>query len=112
MRIVITGIGVQSPNGGSRSEYWDALSSGKSGLDTVTLFPIDGLACTVVGEVKQLSYECLPPKDRRRVPRIVPLAILASEEALKDADIGYETLTTAFGCGEWRWLFAQHQCDL
>ncbi len=92
-RVVITGIGVQSPNGNSRSEYWDALSAGKSGLDTVTLFPVDGLACTVVGEVKNLTYECLPPKDRRRVPRIVPLAVLASEEALKDAEIPYATLT-------------------
>jgi 3-oxoacyl-[acyl-carrier-protein] synthase II len=92
-RVVITGIGVQSPNGNDRRSYWNALANGTSGIDTVTLFPVDGLQCTVVGEVKQLSYECLPPKDRRRVPRIVPLAILASEEALKDAFIPYETMS-------------------
>lgn len=92
-RVVITGIGVQSPNGNDRRSYWNALANGTSGIDTVTLFPVDGLQCTVVGEVKQLSYECLPPKDRRRVPRIVPLAILASEEALKDAYIPYETMS-------------------
>jgi len=92
-RVVITGIGVQSPNGNDRRSYWNALANGTSGIDTVTLFPVDGLQCTVVGEVKNLSYECLPPKDRRRVPRIVPLAILASEEALKDAYIPYETMS-------------------
>jgi 3-oxoacyl-[acyl-carrier-protein] synthase II len=91
--VVITGIGVQSPNGNNKRSYWDALAKGTSGIDTVTLFPVDGLQCTVVGEVKELSYECLPPKDRRRVPRIVPLAILASEEALKDAYLPYETMS-------------------
>ena len=91
-RVVITGVGVVSPNGFGKEAYWDSLENGRSGLGTVSLFPKEKVKCQVVGEVKNLSYECLPPKDRKRVPRIVPLAILAAEEALQDAAIPYQTM--------------------
>lgn len=93
MRIVITGIGVQSPNGNSRTEYWNALQNGVSGIGPVTLFPTEALACRIAGEVKNLTYDCIPPKDRKRAPRIMPIAILAAEEALKDSGIAYSGLT-------------------
>lgn len=92
-RVVITGIGVMSPNGSGKKAYWAALAEGASGLGRVTLFSPEKVQCQVVGEVKNLSYECLPPKDRRRVPRIVPIAVLAAEEALQDARISSTTLT-------------------
>lgn len=93
MRIVITGIGVQSPNGRSRTEYWNALQNGVSGIDRITLFPTEELACHIAGEVKNLTYDCIPPKDRKRAPRIMPIAILAAEEALKDSRIDSGALT-------------------
>jgi 3-oxoacyl-[acyl-carrier-protein] synthase II len=92
-RVVITGIGVQSPNGNNKEEYWNSLQAGKSGIGPITLFPADHLECRIAGEVKNLTYECLPPKDRKRVPRLVPLAILATEEALRDAEISYDVLS-------------------
>jgi 3-oxoacyl-[acyl-carrier-protein] synthase II len=92
-RVVITGAGVMSPNGSGKKAYWTALAEGASGLGRVTLFPPEKVQCQVVGEVKNLTYECLPPKDRRRVPRIVPIAVLAAEEALQDSGISSATLT-------------------
>jgi 3-oxoacyl-[acyl-carrier-protein] synthase II len=92
-RVVITGLGVISPNGGNRKEYWEALQRGDSGIGEITLFPTDKLACKIAGEVKNLSYDCIPHKDRKRVPRIVPIAVLATEEALQDALIPYANLT-------------------
>jgi len=92
-RVVITGIGVQSPNGTNTAAFWDALARGESGIDRITLFPTDGLACRIAGEVKNLTYDCLPPKDRKRVPRLVPLSILAAEEALKDSGLAYDKLS-------------------
>lgn len=91
-RVVITGVGVMSPNGAGKEAYWTALKNGESGIGNVTLFPREKVQCQVVGEVKNLSYECLPPKDRRRVPRIVPIAVLAAEEALQDARIPFHAL--------------------
>ena len=92
-RVVITGLGAMSPNGSSRKDYWNALQRGDSGIAPISLFPTDKLACKIAGEVKDLTYDCIPPKDRKRVPRIVPLAILATEEALKDARLPYDRLT-------------------
>ena len=92
-RVVITGIGAMSPNGSGKNEFWDALQQGRSGIDEITLFPTEKLACRIAGEVKNLSYDCIPAKDRRRVPRLVPLAVLATEEALKDSRIDYGTLS-------------------
>ena len=92
-RVVITGVGVQSPNGHNKEEYWHALEHGVSGLGPLTLFSSERVQCRVVGEVKNLTYDCIPVKDRKRVPRIVPLAVLAAEEALVDARIPYQTLT-------------------
>jgi 3-oxoacyl-[acyl-carrier-protein] synthase II len=92
-RVVITGIGVKSPNGSNKKDYWDALQKGESGIGPITLFPSENLPCRVVGEVKNLDYECVPYKERRRVPRVVPLAIYASEEALQDARIPFQNLS-------------------
>src|SRR5688572_33130312 len=92
-RIVITGLGALSPNGAGKKQYWDALQRGESGIGEITLFPTDKLSCKIAGEVKNLTYECLPSKDRKRVPRIVPIAIIAAEEALKDSRIDTGTLT-------------------
>ena len=92
-RVVITGIGVRSPNGGSRKEYWESLQAGKSGIGEISLFPTEHLSCRIAGEVKDLTYDCLPAKERKRVPRLVPMAILASEEALSDALLQYSKLS-------------------
>ncbi len=92
-RVVITGLGALSPNGANKNEFWKALQQGKSGIGEITLFPTDKLACKIAGEVKNLSYDCMPYKERRRVPRIVPMAVQAAEEALQDARIPYANLT-------------------
>ncbi len=92
-RIVITGIGVKSPNGANTQEYWRALQKGESGIGPITLFPTEKLACKIAGEVKGLTYDCIAPKERKRTPRIVPMAILASEEALSDSGIDTSTIS-------------------
>jgi 3-oxoacyl-[acyl-carrier-protein] synthase II len=92
-RVVITGLGVLSPNGSNKNEFWEALQKGESGIGEITLFPTERLACKIAGEVKNLSYDCMPYKERKRVPRIVPMAVLAADEALQDARIPYATLS-------------------
>jgi 3-oxoacyl-[acyl-carrier-protein] synthase II len=92
-RIVITGMGAVSPNGANRSQYWQSLQNGISGVSEISLFPTENLACKIAGEVKNLSYDCIPHKDRKRVPRIVPMAVMAAEEALQDSHIQHAQLT-------------------
>ena len=37
-RVVITGLGVVSPVGTGKEAFWDAMMSGKNGIDNITRF--------------------------------------------------------------------------
>ena len=50
-RIVITGIGVLSPNGAGRENYFQAMKQGRSGIRTITQFDPGSLPCRIAGEV-------------------------------------------------------------
>ena len=91
---VITGIGVVSPFGIGREIFFDGLHAGRSGLGPVTLFEPNGLKARVVGEVKNFDpKKYLKEEDLKRVPRVVPLGLAASLEALADAGIDPKNLS-------------------
>jgi 3-oxoacyl-[acyl-carrier-protein] synthase II len=87
-RVVVTGLGVVSPNGIGVSAFWEATRSGRSGIDTITFFDPESLACRIAGEVKHFKpEEYLAPRELKRVGRAVPLAIAATKEALHVARV-------------------------
>lgn len=57
MKIVITGLGVLAPNGLSVLSFWDAMCSGKSGIDTITGFDITDFPITIAGELTGFDPE-------------------------------------------------------
>ena len=84
-RIVITGIGVLSPNGVGRESYFAALAAGRSGIRTITQFDASNLPCRVAGEVDFDPHAWVDPKNMKHVSRVVPMVIAATDEALRDA---------------------------
>ena len=93
-RVVVTGIGVVSPNGIGAKAFWQATKSGVSGVNKITRFDPTDLACQIAGEVKDFQPETyLTPKELRRVGRAVPLAIAATEEALNFAGVDARSMT-------------------
>src|SRR5262249_35586563 len=50
-RIVITGLGITSPVGIGKEEFWSNLSRGRSGIKPITLFDTANLSCKTAGEV-------------------------------------------------------------
>jgi len=84
-RIVITGIGVLSPNGTDRESYFSALKEGRSGIRVITQFDPSALPCRIAGEVDFDPTRWVDAKNIRHVSRTVPLAIGATDEALRDA---------------------------
>jgi 3-oxoacyl-[acyl-carrier-protein] synthase II len=86
-RVVITGLGVLSPNGIGRENYFSALASGRSGIRTITQFDASHLPCRVAGEVDFDPHAWVDEKNIRHVSRVVPMAIAATAEALRDAKI-------------------------
>ncbi|MFI5174276.1 MAG: beta-ketoacyl-[acyl-carrier-protein] synthase family protein [Terriglobia bacterium] len=93
-RVVITGIGAISPNGMGRETFWQNTRMGISGVDTISLFDSSHLSARIAGEVKHLDGDgFIKYKDRPHVSRVVPLALAASDEALRDAGLEVDSMT-------------------
>src|ERR1044072_1496307 len=87
-RIVITGMGCVTPIGIGREAFWSALQSGKSGVRWIESFVVSASPVTIAAQVQNFDWEAqLGPKDRKHVPRTVPLALAAAREAFQDAGI-------------------------
>jgi 3-oxoacyl-[acyl-carrier-protein] synthase II len=91
-RIVISGIGVLSPNGIGRESYFAALADGRSGIRGITQFDASSLPCRVAGEVDFNPEDWVDPKNIRHVSRVVPMAVAATAEALRDARLDPKSL--------------------
>src|SRR5687768_8383161 len=86
-RIVITGIGVLSPNGEGREAYFDAVKQGRSGIRAITQFDASSLPCRIAGEVDFDPAKWVDAKNLKHVSRVVPMAIAAADEAMRDAKL-------------------------
>jgi len=87
-RVVITGMGVVSPNGIGNEAFCRAVLAGTSGVRRVSSFDPGDLPVQIAGEVRgfdELAW--VDAHERKHVSRVVPLALAASTEALHDAGI-------------------------
>ena len=82
-RVVITGMGCVTPIGIGRVAFWRALINGESGVRRITSFDTAKSPVKIAAEVDGFDWQAqLNPKDRKHVPRTVPLA-LRSPRALE-----------------------------
>ena len=87
-RVVITGIGVVSPNGIGRESFALACRQGRSGISRLRI-DTTGLRSSVAAAVRDFNPSGeMTPAELRRVPRMVPMALQASREALAQARLG------------------------
>jgi len=85
-RIVITGMGVVSPNGIGKEAFCRAIMAGKSGVKRIRRFDPACLPVQIAGEIPDFDeLAWIDARERKHVSRVVPLAIAASTEALRDA---------------------------
>ena len=85
-RVVVTGLGAITPLGNDVSSTWDGLTSGRSGIDRISLFDPSSLAVQIDGEVKGFDpLEYVDRKDLRRMDRNVQFAVAAARQAVADA---------------------------
>ena len=54
-RVVVTGIGVVSPNGIGKENVWKAMSSGKSGVSRVEGFDVSLFNTRIAAQVKDFD---------------------------------------------------------
>src|SRR6266478_5456708 len=87
-RVVITGMGCVTPIGIGREAFWNALISGESGVRQIETFDVSASPVKIAAQVPGFDWEAqLNPKDRKHVPRTVPLALAAAREALADTNL-------------------------
>src|SRR2546423_2375367 len=87
-RVVITGLGVVSPNGIGKEAFCRSLLVGKSGVKRISRFDPTDLPVHIAGEIPEFDESgWVDPRERKHVSRVVPLAIAASTEALNDAGL-------------------------
>ncbi len=87
-RIVVTGLGVVSPNGIGREAFFEAVFSGLSGIKPVSLFDTSIFKVKTAGEIKDFTpEEFLGPKGLRTFDRSIKLVLSAARLALDDAGL-------------------------
>jgi 3-oxoacyl-[acyl-carrier-protein] synthase II len=87
-RVVVTGMGALTPVGNNLEETWTAFKEGKPGVARITLFDPSPYEIQIGGEVKNFNNSSINPKELRHMDRSVQFAVVAAQEALRDA--GYE----------------------
>ena len=85
-RVVITGMGVVSPNGIGNQQFCRALLTGTSGVKRISRFDPSDLPVHIAGEVSGFDdLAWIGSHERKHVSRVVPMALAASSEALVQA---------------------------
>ncbi|MDC3957126.1 beta-ketoacyl-ACP synthase II [Polyangium jinanense] len=104
-RVVITGIGLVTPNGIGTTETWRSVLAAESGIGPITLFDASQYSTRIAGEVKGFVAEnFIPKKKLREMGRFAHLSIAASQLCMNDAGIELtdedrETCGTYIGVG-------------
>jgi len=87
-KVVITGIGVLSPIGIGREEYWEALFHGKTGFRTISLFDTASFNVHIAGEISDFDpVFFLGKKGLRTLDRSTRLLSSAAKLAIEDANL-------------------------
>lgn len=87
-KIAITGIGVISPIGIGKEQYWKSLKDGKSSFVPITLFDTKDLKVNIGGEVVNFNAkEILPDLSLRDIDRASIFLACATRLALDDAGL-------------------------
>src|ERR1700726_1995739 len=92
-RVVITGMGVVSPNGVGNAAFSAGVLSGRSGVRRISRFDSTEIPVQIAGEVPDFDeLAWVEKRERKHVSRVLPLALAAATEALQTAGIDPSSL--------------------
>ena len=91
-RVVVTGLGMVTPLGVGVDHNWKQILAGKSGIDRITGFDVDDIACQIAGQVPSPDEEggldldaFIDPREQRRQDRFIQLGLVAAQLAVEDS---------------------------
>lgn len=92
-RVVVTGLGALTPIGNNTNAYWESLLKGVSGAAPISRFNAEKFKTRFACEVKNFNVEdFIERKEARKMDPFTQYAVVASEEAIKDAGIDINVL--------------------
>ena len=87
-RVVITGMGTVSPNSVGNPAFSEAVLQGRSGVGRISRFDPSEIPVQIAGEVRDFDeLAWVEKRERKHVSRVLPLALAAATEALREAGI-------------------------
>ncbi len=92
-RVVITGMGVTSPVGTGVDKFWNNIQNGYNGIGPITQFDSTNYPVHFAGEVTDINLEdYFSKKERRKLDRFAQFALIASDEAIKNANFDFDKI--------------------
>lgn len=93
-RVVITGMGVVSPNGIGKEAFCRSVLAGKSGVKRIARFDTSMLSVHIGGEIPEFDeLAWVDARERKHVSRVVPLCVAATTEAVKDSGLDLKAMS-------------------
>jgi 3-oxoacyl-[acyl-carrier-protein] synthase II len=87
-KIAITGIGVVSPSGIGKRQFWANIKSGRSFIKKITRFDAAKYPAHIAGQIDDLEkYSHISERLLKKIDAFSHMALVASELALQDAGI-------------------------
>ena len=91
-RVVVTGLGMVTPLGVGVDHNWSQIIAGETGIERITGFEVDDLACQIAGQVPGADQPggldmdaFIEPREQRKQDRFIQLGIVAAQLAVEDS---------------------------
>ena len=92
-RVAVTGIGVVTPIGTGKENFWAALKAGTNGIGKITRFDPTDFTAQVAGEVKDFDpAQFIDKKELKRMDRYTQFALAAAKLAIDDSKLDIEKI--------------------
>ena len=115
-KVVITGLGAVTPIGNDVPSFWDSLTKGVNGIDTISRFDPSEYKATLAAEVKEFDPSLYLEKGViRKTDLFVQYAIAAASQAVADSKLAEQVDPRRFGVyfgsgvGGFNTLTAEHE---
>jgi 3-oxoacyl-[acyl-carrier-protein] synthase II len=87
-RVALTGIGMVTPIGTGKREFWEGVRSGRRGVGPLTRFDASALRTRIAGEIPSFDFSAFfSPRRAGRMDRFAQLSIAAAQLAIEDAGL-------------------------
>ncbi|TRW49798.1 beta-ketoacyl-ACP synthase II [Aliidiomarina halalkaliphila] len=98
-RVVVTGLGMVTPNGLDTETTWASIIAGKSGAGPITHFDTQGYSTQFACLVKDFDVSAyMPAKEARKMDTFIQYGVVAAQQAIADSGLRFDE-RNAHRCG-------------